>query len=234
MARKILVCLWFAILSDALLARSAGPPPNVNGLTGTYCTQCHRTNGLNTGNGSVRLEGLPPAWLPDQVYTLRVVVTDSAARRYGFQLSATANGSQAGDLAPASDGRTQVLVATVNGFSVQFIEHNSLGSAIGGSNTFEFTFRAPSSPTVGAIRFNFAGNAANGNGTNTGDFVYAGEASIPVGFTADSQSFSLANRGATSVTTAGNAVSPVIAQARVQASAGSSAPAGMEILTFKQ
>ncbi|PYS54949.1 MAG: hypothetical protein DMG13_06075 [Acidobacteria bacterium] len=229
----IFVCLWILARNDSLQARSAGPPPNVNGLSGNYCTQCHRTNPLNSGNGSVRLEGLPSMWVPGDVYSLRVVVTHETARRWGFQLSSTgSNGEQAGDLLPGPDGRTAVQTATVNGSQVQFIQHTSLGSTIDGPNTFEFSYRAPISASAGVIRFHLAGNATDGSGTNTGDFVYGTQINLPIAIS-DSRNFAIADRGGMSLTSVnrGNAVSA--GHARAQADSGP-APAGMEIVSLRQ
>src|SRR6267143_942373 len=51
-------------------------------------------------------------------------------------------------------------------YALQVIEHTSVGSAIGSSNVFQFSYRTPDDPNFGSIRFNVAGNAANGNGNN--------------------------------------------------------------------
>src|SRR5262245_230091 len=111
--RGVCVVGCVLVFSLSLAGFSTGPPANRNGLTGTYCTACHRTNELNSGPGNVRIVGLPAAWLPGETYELQVIVTDPVAIRFGFQLSATgANGDQAGDHLPASDGRTSVQVAT--------------------------------------------------------------------------------------------------------------------------
>jgi hypothetical protein len=133
-----LVCLVGCILifSRSLAAYAEGPPANRNGLTGQFCTACHRTNPLNSGEGSVRIVGLPSAWAPGESYTLRVVVSHPTAIRWGFEFSATgANGDQAGEIVPGADGRTQVITEVVNTKTVQFIEHNTVGSTIGSPST---------------------------------------------------------------------------------------------------
>ena len=194
------VCAF--IFNQSLRAFSTGPPANRNGVSGVFCTACHRTFDLNSGQGSVRILGLPSAWSPGESYTLQVVVSDPAAMRFGFEFSATgATGDQAGDLIAGADGRTRIISADVNGKTVQFIEHTSAGATIGGSNVFQFTYRAPTDANFGSIRFNVAGNAANGNGANTGDFIYAIEMTLP-GLSSERQ-FVMANRGGTSLSTAG-------------------------------
>jgi hypothetical protein len=189
---------------------------------------------LNSGNGGVRLEGLPSMWVPGDVYSLRVVVTHDTARRWGFQLSATgSNGEQAGDLLPGPDGRTAVQTATVNGLQLQFIQHTSLGSTIDGPNTFEFSYRAPTNASAGAIRFHLAGNATNGNGANTGDFVYGTQINLPIAIT-DNRNFAVADRGGMSLTSLGRSNAMSAGHARAQANSGSPAPAGIEIVSLRQ
>src|SRR5262245_37360661 len=154
------VCVAMCMLACVLTvgAFSSGPPANRNGVSGQYCTACHRTNQLNSGEGNVRIDGLPPGWSPGRTYALKIVVSHPTAIRFGFQFSATGlSGDQAGDLIPGDDGRTFVQTASVNGKEVQFIEHNSFGSRIGSSNVFQINYRAPADPGFGTIRFNVAG-----------------------------------------------------------------------------
>jgi hypothetical protein len=73
-----------------------------------------------------------------------------------------------------------------------------LGSAIGSSNVFQFTYRAPTDG-IGSIRFNVAGNAANGNGTPTGDFIYAAESVVPILAPSQELQFVMATRGGASI-----------------------------------
>src|SRR5438876_10859496 len=104
-ARAVWVVVCLLLSSGSLEAFSSGPPANRNGVGGQFCTLCHRTNPLNSGEGSVRVAGLPSAWLPGETYSLQVIVSHPTARRFGFQFSATGpNGDQAGELVPASDG----------------------------------------------------------------------------------------------------------------------------------
>ena len=220
------------IFNQSLRAFSTGPPANRNGVTGVYCTACHRTNELNTGDGSVWVLGLPAAWVPGQTYPLQVVVTHPTAIRFGFELSAIgANGDQAGDLIAGADGRTRIISADVNGKTVQFIEHTSAGATIGGSNVFQFTYRAPTDANFGSIRFNVAGNAANGNGANTGDFIYAIEMTLP-GLSSERQ-FVMANRGGTSLSTAGAQSTMNAGFARVVNASGTT-NAGLAFISYRQ
>jgi hypothetical protein len=169
MLRRILFILAFPVMS---FGHATGPDPGVNGVfgTGTTCAQagCHSTSPLNSGTGSVVIEGLPTSWSPGQTYPLTVTVRRQGAAVYGFQLSAVRNATsvQAGVLALNSSS-SRVSIRTSGG--LQYAQHN-LPIV---SGTFSFNWVAPSDPDVGAIRFNVAGNSANGDGTNSGDVIYA-------------------------------------------------------------
>jgi len=138
---------------------------------------------LNAGAGSVRIllpgERTYSAGLRQRI---RVEVSDSQQRRWGFQLSARLAGSpatgQAGELASA-DALTQVICANgrpipcASASTIQFITHTSQGTRNGttGSVSFEFDWTPPAEAT-GRITLYAAGNAANGDGRNTGDRIY--------------------------------------------------------------
>jgi len=194
---------------------------------------CHRTNELNSGDGSVRVLGLPSAWLPGETYTLRVMVSHPTAIRFGFEFSAVGpNGDQAGELIPDSDGRTFVQIGNVNGKNVQFIEHTSVGSAIGSPSFFQFSYRTPTDASFGTIRINLAGNAANGNGANTGDFIYAIELALPALVASNTRPFAMATRGGLSLTTVGTA--PVPSDGFARMSSSGTAGAGLAFVSYRQ
>jgi hypothetical protein len=229
-------CVAVCVIGFSLTlgAFSSGPPPNRNGVSGVYCTACHITNPLNSGEGSVRIVGLPSAWLPGETYNLQVIVSHPTQIRWGFEMSATGpNGDQAGDLIPDPDGRTRVQIGAVNGKQVQFIEHSSLGSAIGSSNIFRFTYQTPPDPNFGNIRFNVAGNAANGNGAPTGDFIYATEVIVPPLVAGPERQFVMATRGGLSVRTAAPSGTPLTdGFARLQTTTGT-APSGIAFVGYR-
>src|SRR5205823_4435488 len=115
---------------------------------------------------------------------------------------------------------------------VVFIEHTSLGSAIGGSNVFQFTYRAPTDGNFGTIRFNVAGNAANGNGSPTGDFIYATEYNVPVLASSQERQFVMATRGSSSATT-GSTTTLTAGFAKMLTASGS-AGTGLAFISYRQ
>jgi uncharacterized protein (TIGR03437 family) len=174
----------FAIAPVGLLAHSYGPPPRVTGGAGDNaraCTACHTTNPLNSVNGSVKvlLQG-GQFYVPGVKQRITVQVSEPNQQRWGFELSARLNSDlekgQAGDFAPV-DNLTQVICEDNTpkpcASGPLFITHTSAGTRNGtpGGASFQFDWTPPAT-NVGPVTFFVAGNAANGNGAPTGDFIY--------------------------------------------------------------
>ena len=167
-----------------IFGHSYGPAPRVTGAPGDNaraCTQCHTTNALNSGPGSVKiLLQAGAVYVPGVKQRVMVQVSDPNQERWGFELSARLNSDlekgQAGDLTPV-DSFTQVICEDSApkpcASGPAFIEHTSAGTRLGtkGSAIFQFDWTPPAA-NAGPITFYAAGNAANGNGSPTGDQIY--------------------------------------------------------------
>src|SRR6266850_915978 len=233
MRKTLLIICVLLVGTQAAYSFSRGAPTDRNGLNGLYCIACHRTNELSSPGGSVAVSGMPTAWMPGNVYKLRVMIVREGSSRWGFEMSAVdASGQQAGEFIAGSDERSQVVTADdVNGRRIQFITHTSLGTGPDRVNFFDFSYRAPSNAGLGDIRFNLAGNAANGNLANTGDFIYAIRTVIPVAVTS-SRSFNFSASGGVSIRTDGRGSPAVAGHARLQGGAG--APlAALALLAYR-
>jgi len=157
-----------------LWAYAEGPP---FGLTGAFgegtCQQCHLGNSLNVSGGSLSIKNVPQNYTPGQTYPIQVVISRSGQQRWGFELAAreTSNGRQAGTITSTS---TATQLGVLGG--IQYIEHTSSGTSLGSAQgTWTFNWTAPAT-SVGPVTFAAAGNAANGNFANTGDFIYTATA----------------------------------------------------------
>ncbi len=166
----------FAIGAPMMMATNGGAPQGTSGAPGeTTCVACHGGQ-PNSGAGKLRiaLDGAAATYTPGQKTRVRVTLEDPSARRWGFELSVKAeNGNtqgSAGSLQPV-DANTQVL----NQGSSQWITHTPSGTRNNtrGPVTFEFDWTSPSSDAAGPLVFYAAGNAANGNGSTSGDLIYA-------------------------------------------------------------
>lgn len=169
----------FAIYSlngSAVSAFSGGPEPSLTGAPGeSTCSSCH---GGGPGGGTLGIN-LPANYSPNQEITLTVTLAQQNRARYGFQLTAIDDsGRRAGDLT-TSDANTQTQLNSVSGNQRQYINHTSSGSnpVSPGQGSWTFKWKAPAQ-SVGRVTFYFAGNAANGNFTTTGDTIYTNNQSI--------------------------------------------------------
>src|SRR5262245_5035565 len=209
-----------------------GPDPASNGIFGDTqaCATagCHVGNPMNAAGGSLTLTGLPATWTPGQAYPLTVTVQRTGAVLYGFQLSAVvdANNQQAGTF---TAGNARVKVITGSG--VQYAEHSNASVQPGG--TFQVTWTAPAT-AVGKVRFNLAGNAANGNIQNTGDFIYTRVDRVDPAMVQPPpdnsvRAYTLTDRGGVSLLTDGTGALPDVGYTRIQPDTGNTTPAGVAI-----
>src|SRR5438093_4642671 len=195
----------------------------MNGVFGatTNCTTgCHNTFAVNSGNGGVTVTGLPASWVPGQTYPLTVAVQPATGSgRYGFQLSAVIDSSnppqQAGNHAKVNNA-VQVVCGPSSGSvsvpgincntsgAIQFAEHTNANT----TTAFTVNWTAPSSAAAGTVRFNVAGNAANGDFSTLGDRIYTqvyrvDPAAAPPPPDLSTRAFAIVDRGGSSIISEG-------------------------------
>ncbi len=188
-------CLLFVLfgLNGAPVgAFSSGPPPSRTGAPalGSFsaepaCTACHTTFPLNSGPGTLTITGLPANYTPNQEVAVTVTLNQADRARYGFEATVLNDqGQRAGDLVVTDSARTQLRDGTGNFAGRQYIEHTFAGGTPNGTNqnSWTFTWRAPAQ-SVGRVTFYVAGNAANGNNANSGDYSYTINQSVQPGLT---------------------------------------------------
>ncbi|HEX2078566.1 MAG TPA: choice-of-anchor V domain-containing protein [Longimicrobium sp.] len=147
------------------------PPGTTGGFGEATCALCHLGAELNDPAGSLAIEGLPERYTPGQAYRLIVRLRRADLAAAGFQLSArTAAGAQAGTLAGA-DSATEIRTHAATG--VQYAGHTRAGSrpAAPGAGEWVVTWTAPA--PAGPVTFHAAANAADGDASPLGDYVYS-------------------------------------------------------------
>jgi len=174
------LCSLFAASAWAL---PTGAPPFATGAPGDgLCIDCHGGS-ANTGPGQVQVALLNATnWTPGQPVTLRVTLSDPTARRWGFELTArTASDpmNNAGSFTITDTANTQLLTET----GVQFVTHRAVGTRAGTSesSTWEVQWTPPADAGIGNVTFYVAGNAANNDGTASGDKIYASSTTVSPG-----------------------------------------------------
>jgi hypothetical protein len=158
-------------LAGSAQAFSSGPPDdfagNPPGLSD--CTTCHGSFPVNSGDGSLTIEGLPAAYDPGATYDLTVVLSDPEQTRWGFELTVLDGSDGAGELVLIDDTNTQLSELAGR----QFVKQTFLGTfpdTPDGPTSWPFQWVAPADIPV--VTFYVAGNAANGDGSSGGDYIY--------------------------------------------------------------
>lgn len=158
------------ISSDNGIAGRTGSP----GETTCNTSGCHVGNALNATGGSITISAPTLAnwqYFPGAVYPISVTVSRAGCPIFGVGFEALrSTGANAGTLT-AGVGTT-LKAATILGNTRTNIVHTlNGGTSSTGSKTFTFNWTAPAAGT-GTVTFYAAGNATNGSGSTSGDFIY--------------------------------------------------------------
>lgn len=169
--KLVIAVLGAVLINQIAFAYSSGPPNAVTGAPGeSTCgiASCH--GNLNTGSGSVSLDA-PLEYRPGDTIDLSVVVAMIDQQRWGFEATVLDTLDQpVGEIILTDPSRTQLGSA----LGRQYVKHTLAGTD---NNTpdqspgWSFQWIAPETD-AGSVVFYVAGNAANGNNTNSGDFIY--------------------------------------------------------------
>jgi uncharacterized protein (TIGR03437 family) len=184
---RILVLSLLLAAPVALLAESAMPSIGYTGApadhNGQNCSTCH--TGSQVMNNSPALTADINSYNPGVQQTIHIVVQNSQAQRWGFQITIREVSDEtlsAGDFSPGNssqvvcDNGTQFGSAPPCNGMKEFSEHvNAPRTAAGGNNGMGFEFDVPWNPPeseVGDLHVYIAAVAANGDNTPMGDYVY--------------------------------------------------------------
>lgn len=178
--RKALFVAVLALATGMVWANSGGP---IDGVTGApaenTCAQslCHNSFALNSGNGGLSIVA-PTNYSGGDTLDLSVSLNDPGQQRWGFELTVLNSSNQpVGNLLVTEATRTQ---KTVGAGGRQYSKHTFTGTDFGVTDVAPgWTMRWVAPATgVGPVTFYAAGNAANGNGATTGDFIYTTSATV--------------------------------------------------------
>lgn len=160
-------------------------PPNVypEHLTGTFtggfgeetCRSCHFDYDLNPEEGSLSVSDIPEKLSAGEKFEIVISVKREELGAAGFQLSARyEDGSQAGEFLIENNSR--IMFSSEVPDSLQYVQHSREGTNPSDENKNSWTLRwqAPESPK-GPVIFNIVSNAANGDQSEFGDYIFAKE-----------------------------------------------------------
>ena len=178
---KQLISIGLVIMtsSSLVIGFSSGPPDGVTGGPGEgLCTDCHLGNPSNMAGGAVTLTTLVATYDPGDTIAVEIDLNRSGQQRWGFEI--TALNSSNNRIGTILDTSTFTQLSTsISGR--QYLKHTTTGTFDGTPNAspgWGFLWVAPVTDS-GPVTFYVAGNAANGNLFNTGDFIYTTNKSIP-------------------------------------------------------
>jgi hypothetical protein len=165
--------LLLAVVAENAAAFSTGPPDGHAGNPPNpqFCTSCHTSFPLNSGDGRLELLGVPAAITPGHTYSLTVRLNDPGQSRWGFELTViNAQNQSSGTIIVTDPDSTQLSNNPAP--SPDYLKHTSRGTRPGTAGPKEWKFDWTAGNDAHA-EFYVAGNAANNSGTQFGDFIYA-------------------------------------------------------------
>lgn len=181
MVVRLAVVLLPVLLLAAGLNRGGAPAFSTGAPGEGTCAACHTGNPLNDPSGSLQL-GAPAAYVPGETLNVSVRAQRPGAVRFGFQITAKdAAGNPVGTFDVTADN-VQLAIGSPN--------HVTHAPAADSNGEFEWVipWDAPAAG-AGEVTFYAAANTANGDFTNSGDFIYTTNLSLMQGSATDTDQF---------------------------------------------
>jgi hypothetical protein len=172
-AMALLTALAATGVAASRLYRDAPPPRHTGGFGEPTCAACHFDNPFDDGVGEVRISGFPDEYEPGEKYRITIEVRRPGLALGGFQAAIRhASGAQTGR--PAGEMRAvDDRVAVVEPDSVSYLQHTLAGTTLeDGVARWTFEWTAPLHKVGGDVVLNAAANAANGDNSEFGDYIY--------------------------------------------------------------
>lgn len=145
------------------------------GFNEKTCQSCHFDYDLNKDEGRFSVSGIPRKILPGKTYEFEIIIEREDLGKAGFQFSSRfQDGSQAGVFEISENERIMFTEQVPD--SLQFVQHSTSGTELTevGKNRWMVKWSAPKS-RKDSIYFNIAANAANGDQSEFGDWIYVKE-----------------------------------------------------------
>jgi hypothetical protein len=157
--------------ASSLLYRD-GPPLGFSGGFGEdHCQACHSDDKLNASPGSLTISA-PERYSPGKTYSVTLTLRRRGMAIGGFQLTSRfeEDSAQAGTLALVDGQKDRMKVVTDRG--VQYAYHTREGTPLTSTDVVRWTISWTAPTGSRAVLFHAAANAANGDESQSGDFIY--------------------------------------------------------------
>jgi len=167
--------------AKSALAWSSGPPAYRTGAPGDEgaCNSCHSTYSLDSGSAGFSITG-PDSYRPGETIRLEVSFDSASGKRHGFEMTALdADENRIGKFKAVGKTSQVIPPGDYRGLEKadkgKYIEHTAKGSK---KKSWKVKWTAPASAS-GTVTFYASGNDANGDGKNSGDYIYTTTREIP-------------------------------------------------------
>lgn len=168
----LLMALSVAVISMSLdIYSSSGKEGFTGSPSESNCRACHSGMPLNDPSGSLVITAPTMTdwkYTPGQTYVINVTVTKPGATIFGFGFEALTSANIDAGTLTSPDKNTLIIKAPNKRTNV--IHQTNTGKS-NDTHTFTFNWTAPAT-SVGTVTFYTSGNATNGNGQASGDYVY--------------------------------------------------------------
>jgi uncharacterized protein YkwD len=175
--KAVLILILSLICVSVVLSGSSGPPDAYAGAPGeSNCTSCHGSFPVNSGGGTLTIDA-PAMFWSGTTLDITVTLKQTGQSEYGFEVTVLDGANQpVGELVVTDAVRTQKSTA---GTGREYLKHTIDGITPNLANGSEWSFQWVASGNVtGPVTFYAAGNAANGNSSTSGDFIYTASAAV--------------------------------------------------------
>lgn len=184
----------FPTISSRVSAYAEGPPAARTGAPGEgTCHGCHASYDINDPSGSVTISGLPDSYIPggDPV-TLTVTVaqdgTNGAGINWGFEITVldannvfACDRDRCDDTLVPTDPTTQSDSLLVSGMRRFYVKQTLEGTFYNPDGAPCATWNiawTPPDTDLGPVTFYVAGNAGNGDGLFSGDYIFVNSQTV--------------------------------------------------------
>lgn len=160
-------------IGESPIAYVVGAPPGFSGGFGEMaCDACHFDHPLNPPGGTLEIGGVPESYTPGESYPLSVTLVRPGMKSGGFQLAArfSADSTQAGEVKAMEEEEGSVTVTWDAG--IAYLHQTGTGTRLASPDTARWSFLWTAPAEVREVVFHLSGNAADGDGSTGGDFVY--------------------------------------------------------------
>lgn len=173
------ISIWSSREEPTEIIPTTYPEHLVGAFTGGFgeetCHSCHFDYDLNWDEGSLMVNGIPDKIEAGHQYEIEIQVEREGLEKAGFQMSARyPDGRQAGSFEVSENERIMFTKEVPD--SVQYLQHSEKGTepADKGYQSWMFSWKAPEE-LVDSVYFNISANAANGDQSEFGDWIYRQE-----------------------------------------------------------